>query len=59
MRKPPYLSSSLSICEMGMQNSTSLDIPGGAVVKNMPANPVDMGSIPGQLLSLHALQPML
>ena len=27
--------------------SFSLDFPGGSVVKNLPANAVDVGSIPG------------
>ena len=35
------------LCENMGQNLTKEDFPGGAVVKNPPANAGDMGSSPG------------
>ena len=40
-------STSLIIERNANQNHSERDFPGGTVVKNLPANAGDMGSIPG------------
>ena len=34
-------------CEVGIRNSALRGFPGGTVVRNLPANAGDTGSIPG------------